>query len=84
MPKLLKTGLILLAAGILAGCTMPLFRWGPCGPSSLWAIALLLAALASLAIGSLFTVAGLLKMLMQRMGNTADLIALFHGSDHEC
>jgi hypothetical protein len=68
VPEILKTGLKLLAAGVVAGCTMPVFSWGPCGPSSLWGLALLLAALVSLVIGSLFTVAGLVKMLVQRMG----------------
>ena len=67
MPDILKTGLKLLGAGVLAGCAMPLFSWGPCGPSNLWGFGLLLAALVSLVIGSFFTLTGLVKMLAQRL-----------------
>jgi hypothetical protein len=67
VPDILKAGLKLLGAGVLAGGAMPLFSWGPCGPSSLWGFALLLAALVSLVIGSFFTLTGVVKMLVQRM-----------------
>jgi hypothetical protein len=67
MPKLLRTGLILLGTGILSGCGMFLFKWGSCGPSSVWGFIFMLAAMASLAVGSLFVVAAFLKMLVERV-----------------
>ena len=67
MSKLLQTGLILLGIGALSGSGIFLFKWGPCGPSSIWSLIFMLIAMASLAVGSLFVVAGLLKMLAQRV-----------------
>jgi hypothetical protein len=67
MSDLLRTGLKLLGFGALAGCGMFLFRWGPCGPSSIWGLVFLLAALACMAVGSLFEVFGFLRMLLQWM-----------------
>ena len=67
MSSLLRTGLKLLGVGILAGCGMGLFRWGPCGPSSIWGLVFLLSALGCLALGSLFVVLSLLRMLVERM-----------------
>jgi hypothetical protein len=67
MSDLLRTDLKLLGAGILDGCGMFLFRWGPCGPSSIWGLVFLLAAMACMAVGALFVVFGLLRMLLQRM-----------------
>jgi hypothetical protein len=67
MSSLMRTGLKLLGAGILAGCGMFLFRWGPCGPSSIWGMVFLLAALGCLSVGSLFVVVSLLRMLLDRL-----------------
>ena len=67
LSKLLQTGLMLLGIGALSGSGIFLFRWGPCGPSSIWGLIFMLTAMASLAVGSLFVVAGLLKMLVQRV-----------------
>jgi hypothetical protein len=67
MSSLMRTGLKLVGAGILAGCGMSLFRWGPCGPSSIWGLLFLLAALGCLAVGALFVVISLLRMLVDRM-----------------
>ena len=67
MSKLLQTGLKLLGVGVLSGSGMFLFKWGPCGPSSIWALICMLTAMVSLAVGSLFVVAGLLKVLVERV-----------------
>lgn len=73
MSPLLRTGLKLVAAGFLAGGGMLLFKWGPCGPSSIWGLLSLLAAMGCFALGSLFVVVALLRMLVvgKRTGTVA-------------
>jgi hypothetical protein len=67
----LHTGLILLGTVLLSGCGMSFFRWGPCGPSSIWGLIFLLFAWACLGVGCLWVVAGLVRWLINRMSANA-------------
>lgn len=67
MPKLLRIGVILIGAGVLSGYGMALFKWGPCGPSSIWGLVLMFAAMVCLGTGSLLVVAWLLKLVANRI-----------------
>lgn len=71
MSNLLRTGAILLGTGLLSGCGMFLFKWGPCGPSSIWGLIFLLTAMVCFALAALFLVIGFLKMLVRRVGEDA-------------
>jgi hypothetical protein len=66
MPRLLFSGLALIATGLLFACGMFLFKWGPCGPSSIWGLVFIFAAMTCGAVGSLLIVAGLLRKLAGR------------------
>jgi hypothetical protein len=67
MSKLLQAGLIFIGAGVFVGYGMALFHWGPCGPSSIWGLGVLLWSLVCLTIGSLLTFVGLVRVLVQRI-----------------
>ena len=56
-----------MGTGLLSGCGMFLFRWGPCGPSSIWGLIFLLTAMVCFALGALFLVIGFLEMLVGRV-----------------
>jgi hypothetical protein len=63
MSGLLQTVLTLFGTGFLFLCAMGLFRWGPCGPSSIWGMIFMLASMVCFAVGSVLAVAALLKKL---------------------
>jgi len=50
----------ILAAGILSFFAAVLFggSWGPCGPSSIWALIFLLAALVGTPLGAIVSIVG--------------------------
>lgn len=64
MSGLLRTALILFGSGVLFGYGLSLFKWCPCGPSSIWGMIFALASLTCFAVGALLVVAAVLKKLL--------------------
>jgi hypothetical protein len=59
--------MMVLGIGLLFGCAVFLFKWGPCGPSSIWGLIFMLAAMVCFAVGLMFVVAGVFKKLLERI-----------------
>jgi hypothetical protein len=55
---------ILFGSGVLCGYSLSLFKWGPCGPSSVWGLIFPIASLTCFAVGALLVVAALLRKLL--------------------
>jgi hypothetical protein len=70
MCAMLQTALILFGTGLLFFSCMGLFRWGPCGPSSIWALIFLLVSMVCFGVGSLLAIAVMLKKLFSAVRAT--------------
>jgi len=66
MSKLLRSGLILLGAGLLCLVGMASTRWGPCGPSNPIGLISLLCAIVCFPLGATFLLVSGIRHLLRK------------------